>query len=63
MFSEGESNVYNPESYGCAVQQMVVDWRASWFANTPTMDEQFPFGQVQVLHTCIFKQSRVPLLS
>ena len=44
----GESNTYNHESYGCAVQQMVEDWRASWFANTPTMDEQFPFGQVQV---------------
>ena len=48
LFLKGESNTYNYESYGCAVQQMVEDWRASWFANTPTMDEQFPFGEVQV---------------
>ena len=44
----GEANTYNHELYGCAIQQMVEDWRASWFANTPTMGEQFPFGEVQV---------------
>ena len=46
--------MYNPKLYGCAVQQMVKDWRASWFANTPTMDQQFPFGQVQVAVSSLF---------
>ena len=44
----GEANSYNPEYYGCAIQQMVADWRNSWFQNTPSMDPVFPFGEAQV---------------
>ena len=44
----GESNTYNYELYGCAIQQMVDDWRATWFINSISMDPQFPFGHVQV---------------
>ena len=46
----GESNTYNYELYGCAIQQMVGDWRTTWFLNTPSMDAQFPFGEVQVCY-------------
>ena len=50
----GEVNTYNYESYGCAIQQMVADWRLSWFENSPTMDAEFPFGEVQVCTYCTF---------
>ena len=40
----GESNTYNYMQYGCAMQQMVADWRYSWVTNSPTMNPRFPFG-------------------
>ena len=45
----GESNTYNYVQYGCAIQQMVADWRYSWVTNSPTMNPRFPFGEVQVI--------------
>ena len=59
----GENNVYNYEMYGCAIQQMVADWRLSWSVNSPTMDPQFPFGEVQVKLSLVFINTPLVLVN
>ena len=44
----GEHNQENAADYGCAIREMVNDWRKKWYTETDSMDPQFPFGQVQV---------------
>ena len=47
--SSGEWNRNNSADYDCAFSNMVADWRKTWFTESGrTMDETFPFGQVQV---------------
>ena len=45
----GESNQGNAASYGCALTEMVRDWRNNWHdATGGSVNSLFPFGQVQV---------------
>jgi len=48
---KGEANAhvvgFTPQ-YACAIKAMVDDWRYGWFSLSPEMDNEFPFGQVQV---------------
>ena len=48
IWYQGESNVINAPYYGCALREMVGDWRSSWVNETDTMDPVFPFGEVQL---------------
>ena len=48
VLAAGESNVGYYATYGCAIQQMVWYWRRGWGINSPSMDQQYPFGFVQV---------------
>jgi sialate O-acetylesterase len=49
IWYQGESNQGNAASYGCALSEMVNDWRSKWFERSNgQVDESFPFGQVQL---------------
>ena len=45
----GESNTGNAPDYGCAMREMVNDWRSNWYSQSDSMDLEFPFGEVQVI--------------
>jgi sialate O-acetylesterase len=49
IWYQGEANQGNANSYGCALSEMVEDWRRNWFESTNgQVDANFPFGQVQL---------------
>ena len=54
IWYQGESNTIEEpdyqDAYGCAIKEMVNDWRAKWFdATGGQTNSEFPFGQCQVI--------------
>ena len=49
IWYQGESSADTYETYGCAISEMVKDWRAKWYESTGGQtNPSFPFGQCQV---------------
>ena len=66
IWYQGESNAGHYAVYGCAIREMVNDWRATWFEGTGGQTNAvFPFGQCQVIRLASvqmnFKESVIKL--
>jgi sialate O-acetylesterase len=52
IWYQGEANAGQSNLYGCAVREMVADWRMKWSERTGGQtNPDFPFGQCQVRAT------------
>ncbi|XP_072013829.1 sialate O-acetylesterase-like [Amphiura filiformis] len=49
IWSQGESNARDPDTYRCHFQAMISDWRQKWYAGSSQQTNPlFPFGFVQI---------------